>query len=328
MNITSKLEQLSISHFTNEPLAKHTWYKIGGNAKIFALPQNEAEIQELVSACVETGLEYYILGDGANVLFSDEGFDGVVISTSGLNQISITAPKQVTAQAGAKLQDFIDFCIASELDGYAKLSGIPGTIGGNIKMNAGAFGQEISDHLTTVTVLENDKVIQWPKKKLGFSYRKSEISASQIVLGATFQLAKGDSEEMKQIKDQTIAQRESKQPSEYPSCGSVFKKAPLQNLETLKNKLDIDTNKFIAYGGIPAGILIEAVGLKGANRGGAQFSQKHANFIINTGQATASDVLYLMNKAREEVFAKTALILEPEVQLIGLSLDKLPTPKA
>lgn len=313
------LDSKKIKYKENERLAQHTYYQIGGDADYFVLPKNSSEVEALIHFLIEKEIKYYVLGWGANVLFSDDGFRGVVISSQNLNNITLTKPDLIIAESGSLLQDVIDFGIKKSLGGISELSGIPGTIGGNIKMNAGAFGKEIADVFEETTLINQEGIkARLKKADLGFKYRRSNIKNGAFVLEATLKLYKCDPKQEIATKQEIIQKRALKQPIEFPSCGSVFKKAKLMPNEPKNTKIKIDWEDYKKFNGIPAGVLIEAVGLKGTQIGQAQISPKHANFFVNLGGAKANDILELINLVIKEVFTKTGYILEPEVQLIGL----------
>ncbi len=320
-NIKTFLTTNKISFLQDENISKHTYYRIGGKVKYFTMPKNIDQCKILIKYCYSLKINFYILGSGANILFNDEGFDGIIINLEKYCDISMVESNKVVVDAGVKLQSFIDFTIKKNLIGYAELSGIPGTIGGNIKMNAGAFDKEISNYLESITILDKTgKLISKTKSEIGFGYRNSKISDNELILNATFVINK-TSTDLTQIKDEILEKRKQKQPLEYPSCGSVFKKARLRPQKQTDKKIDI--NPFIKWNGIPAGVLIEAVGLKGFKYKGAMISTKHANFILNTNNAKAKDIVYIMNKIRSKVYTELGYILEPEVQLVGIKLDKI-----
>lgn len=324
MNIDTYLNTNNIYFLKNEPLSKHTYYKIGGKTNLFIQPKNIDELKQAINKLIDQNIQYYVLGSGANVLFNDNGYEGAIINLEKFKELRIIEDKMVLAQSGINLQDFVDFCILNNLSGYAELSGIPGTIGGALKMNAGAFGVEIYNHLESITILKQDgKLIIKNKNELKSSYRATNVEEGEIIIEATFKLFPGNQAELEKIKEDIINKRHEKQPWQFPSCGSVFKKASLiPQIKSCPLEIEI-TDNFREWNGIPAGVLIEAVGLKGLKHNDAQISEKHANFIINNGQAKAEDILWIMNKARKEVYTKTGYILEPEVQLINLELEKI-----
>ena len=274
-----------------EPLSIHTTYRTGGISRYFIEPYN---IYELFTALkFAKDKTFFILGAGSNVLFSDKLFDGVVISLKKLNRYVIIKNDELICGAGCLLDSVINFSISNNLSGLENLSGIPGSVGGAIYMNAGAFDIEIKDFLTSVKIMDFSGGIKiYKRNDLNFAYRSSGLK-DEIVVEAIFTLRKGNYLENKRVE--ILKKRGEKQPLEYPSCGSVFKR-PKEGF---------------------AGALIENCGLKGYSIGGAEVSKKHANFIINKGNATSSDIYNLINYVKEAVYKKYGIILEEEVKLVN-----------
>ncbi|MFN3133937.1 MAG: UDP-N-acetylmuramate dehydrogenase [Candidatus Kryptonium sp.] len=284
----------------NEPLAKCSTFKIGGPADIYIAPRDVDELLRLIQYLKEQGIDFIILGNGSNVLISDEGFRGAVINLeSGLNFIRIEG-EYVVAGAGIKLAKFVDFCIENGFQGVEMMAGIPGTLGGAIIMNAGAYSAEISDHLIDVDVIRGLNLVRLKKEECGFGYRTSNLT-KDVVVQARFKFPHGDVEEMKRIRREILIKRNQTQPVNFPNVGSIFKNPP----------------------GNYAGKLIEEAGLKGVQIGGAQISEKHANFIINKGNATARDVLELIKIAQQKVYEKFGVKLELEIRLIGFKEEEI-----
>lgn len=284
----------------NEPLAKYSTFKIGGPADIYIAPKDVDELLRLIQYLKEQGIDFIVLGNGSNVLISDEGFRGAVINLeSGLNFIRIEEG-YVVAGAGVKLAKFVDFCIENGFQGVEMMAGIPGTLGGAIIMNAGAYSAEISDHLVDVDVIRGLNLVRLKKEECGFGYRTSNLS-KDVVVQARFKFPHGDVEEMKRIRREILIKRNQAQPVNFPNVGSIFKNPP----------------------GNYAGKLIEEAGLKGIQIGGAQISEKHANFIINKGNATAKDVLELIKLAQQKVYEKFGIGLELEIRLIGFKEEEI-----
>lgn len=279
----------------NVPLAPFTTFRIGGNAAIYVEPNTAADVIAARRFSNEQHLPFFMLGNGSNVLISDDGFAGVVVNLeTGFNKLSIEG-NVVTAQAGVRMATFVDFAIRNNLKGVEMLAGIPATIGGAVWMNAGCYGGETSDHLLDVSLVRGEAYLTLTKAECGFRYRHSGFEPGDIVLQARFALAPGNASELREIKLKHLLHRNEVQPVNLPNCGSVFKNPKPH---------------FSAQ-------LIEEAGLKGTRIGGAEISTKHANFITNMGGATASDVVAIMNLERKTVFERTGIILEPEVQLIG-----------
>ena len=278
----------------NEPLSNYTWMKVGGPADIFLEPVDKKDLITAVRILRSFRYPYMMLGRGANMIVSDVGYRGAMINIeSGMNSFSVQGGK-VIAEAGVWIVKFVDLCIQNSLAGVEMLAGIPGTLGGGITMNAGAFGGEISDHIVSIEVLREGSVLNIAKENAGFSYRHSGF-ANDIILSATFELPKGDKEEISRKRREILIKRNELQPLDLPNSGSMFKNPQ---------------GKFAAQ-------LIDQRGLKGASKGAMQVSDKHANFFVNRGGASGKDVLNLLLHVREVVREKTGVILEPEVKLIG-----------
>jgi UDP-N-acetylmuramate dehydrogenase len=237
----------------------------------------------------------FVLGGGANVLISDTGFDGVVVHLKNFNQLIFNGSK-VLAGAGLVLDELVVECLKRGLSGLEKLSGIPGTLGGALRMNAGAFEAEISDSLLSVECMDQlGNHLRLDKADVGFSYRRAPAIKDKYILSSTFDFNHGDKEGLFLSRQQILSKRQERQPWQYPSAGSVFKRPP----------------------GYYAGKLIEELGLKGKKVGGAQISPKHAGIIVNLGDAKAVDVLALIRLAQEKVRAQYGIELELEQELIG-----------
>ncbi|MGB9730954.1 MULTISPECIES: UDP-N-acetylmuramate dehydrogenase [Calditerrivibrio] len=277
---------------SNEPLGNHCSYKTGGPARFFAEPKNNLELKLTWDFLHERNLRYIVIGNGTNVLFDDAGFDGVVLSLKKLNRFMIIDKNILTAGSGILLDDMVVFSIINNLSGIEHLSGIPGTVGGAIYMNAGAFDTEIKDVVYSVEIFKDGKFTTLKASELSFSYRKSSIK-DEIIVSGSFKLnfAKND---LKKIREEILNKRGEKQPLEYPSCGSVFKRPS----------------------GTYAGKLIEECGLKGFSIGGAKVSEKHSNFIINFNNASSKDIKDLISHVKMVVFQKTGIKLEEEVKII------------
>jgi UDP-N-acetylmuramate dehydrogenase len=284
----------------NEPLSKYTSYRIGGPASLFLVPADKSDAVDLSVYLQRSKIEFVVIGNGTNVLVSDNGIDGIVINLEkGLNKIS-KENHIVVADSGVMLARFVDFCIQNKFTGVEKLSGIPGTLGGAILMNASAFSCSISDYIIEIEVVRNGEVVTVKKSDSLFEYRNSGFK-NDVILSAKFDLPAGDSDQMMKIRHEYLQKRNQKQPLNYPNCGSVFKNPA----------------------GLHAAKLIEDAGLKGLRVGDAQVSEKHGNFIVNIGKAKAIEVIQLINQVRKTVFDKFGIALEPEVKLIGFEKDVL-----
>lgn len=280
----------------DEPMAKHTSFRIGGPARRMAFPKTREQLVVLAGLLQEAGIEPLLLGNGTNLLVADEGLDTVVINTSAqLSRVEQTGECELTADAGVSLCQLALFAWKQGLAGLAFAHGIPGTLGGGVVMNAGAYGGELKDVIADVTALYPDGVRTLTADEMGFSYRHSVFSSGEgIVLGAKLKLEPGDPNAIKAKMDELMARRKASQPLEFPSAGSTFKRPP----------------------GHYAGPLIESCGLKGAHIGGAEVSCKHAGFVVNAGGATCADVLALMEKVQKTVFDTYGVLLEPEVKIV------------
>lgn len=280
----------------DEPMAKHTSFRIGGPARRMAFPKTREQLVVLAGLLQEAGIEPLLLGNGTNLLVADEGLDTVVINTSAqLSRVEQTGECELTADAGVSLCQLALFAWKQGLAGLAFAHGIPGTLGGGVVMNAGAYGGELKDVIADVTTLYPDGVRTLTADEMGFSYRHSVFSSGEgIVLGAKLKLEPGDPNAIKAKMDELMARRKASQPLEFPSAGSTFKRPP----------------------GHYAGPLIESCGLKGARIGGAEVSCKHAGFVVNAGGATCADVLALMEKVQKTVFDTYGVLLEPEVKIV------------
>ncbi|MBN2220191.1 MAG: UDP-N-acetylmuramate dehydrogenase [Kosmotogaceae bacterium] len=277
-----------------EPLEWHTTIRIGGPARVFVSPYSVESLSEALYLLKSEELPYKIIGGGSNVICPDR-YEGVIVSTRNLNLLRSDGVK-VFAQAGTSINSLIWHCLAEGLTGIEFLTGLPGSVGGAILMNAGAFGGEIGDRVNRVSYLDGrGKVIDVDSKNAGFSYRNSIFkSVGGIVVSAEFLLEKGDRSEIKRKMKEILEKRISKQPLEYPSAGSVF----------VRPKPDFYV-----------GSTIERLGLKSLRVGGAEVSQKHAGFIVNRGGACQKDVLTLVETIRKRVEEATGVILSTEIEI-------------
>ena len=281
----------------DEPMKNHTSFRVGGPADYFVMPETNEELKKLEALCISERKSYYIVGNGSNLLVSDEGYRGVIIHL-GRNMSRVEVDGElVTAQAGALLSAIAAKALEHELTGFEFAAGIPGSLGGACVMNAGAYGGEMKDVLESVTVLTKEgEVLSLQKEELELGYRTSIIEKKHyVVLEATLKLSRGDKANIKEIMDDLRQRRVSKQPLEYPSAGSTFKRPE----------------------GYFAGKLIQDAGLKGYQVGGAQVSEKHAGFVINKEHASAADIYELMCQVSAKVEAEFGVGLEPEVKRLG-----------
>ena len=285
-----------------EPLAPHTTFRIGGAACFWLTPKNTAQLREMLALCRAHGVRRYLLGNGSNTLFSDEGFDGAVIDLRGIDE-PVTCETQpdgaavLTVSAGATLGRL---CAEAQKRGLAGLEfacGIPGTVGGAVYMNAGAYGGEMKDVLTEVTFLNETGVLcTLPAAELALGYRTSvfEQHPEWCIVSARVRLTAGDKDAITAQMQDFLQRRRDKQPLEWPSAGSTFKRPQ----------------------GAFAGKLIEDCGLRGLQVGGAQISEKHCGFVINRGGATCADVLALTEQVKKVVLEKTGYVLEREIRVV------------
>jgi UDP-N-acetylmuramate dehydrogenase len=282
---------------TDEPMRNHTTFRLGGPADVFVCPSGSEEVAALLHICRREKIPFFILGNGSNLLVGEKGFRGVVIQIyRNMSQVRIEKDI-ITAQAGALLSLVSKKAMEASLSGMEFASGIPGTLGGAAVMNAGAYGGEMKDILRSVTVLTPDGTVkELAADELQLGYRTSAVKEKgYVALEAKLQLTFGEQAEIKKRMDELKEQRVTKQPLEYPSAGSTFKRPE----------------------GYFAGKLIQDAGLRGYRVGGAQVSEKHCGFVINTGEATADDVAKLIRDVQEKVFEKFQVKLETEVKFLG-----------
>ncbi|GEN44707.1 UDP-N-acetylmuramate dehydrogenase [Alkalibacillus haloalkaliphilus] len=284
----------------NEPLNNHTYTKLGGKADFFVTPTSYKAVQDVVKLANQEQLPFTLLGNGSNLIVKDGGVRGVVLSLKKLDDITVDGYEMI-AQSGARIIDASREALAEHLTGLEFACGIPGTVGGALFMNAGAYGGEIKDVLKEAVVVDREgNLLTLPADAFDLQYRHSNIpEKGYIVLEALFELKPGKYDEIKAVMDDLTYKRESKQPLEYPSCGSVFKRPP----------------------GYFAGKLIQDSGLQGKGVGGAEVSKKHAGFIINKNNATATEYIQSIEMVQKTVSEKFGVNLEREVRIIGEDLE-------
>ena len=291
-------KQLGCEVRYDEPLSQHTTFKVGGNCRAYIELSSDSSAAELIKAAGSLGVRYCVLGNGSNVLFDDLGYNGVIFHIGHLmSGIELLGENSIRAAAGAGLNRLCTFAYENSLTGLEFAYGIPGSVGGAVYMNAGAYGGEIKDVLKAVEVVDckDGRHFSFNIGELEMSYRQTSFMKNGlIVLGAVFELEKGDTSEIRARMDELMDKRREKQPLEYPSAGSTFKRP---------------VGKF-------AGKLIQDSGLRGYTIGGAQVSEKHCGFVINKGGATAKDILELIKHIQETVMEKTGSYLECEVRYI------------
>ncbi len=297
-----------------EPLSKHTTLKIGGPAKFFVEATSEEEIVKAIKKAQKENIPFILIGEGSNLLVSDSGFDGLVIKNN-LRGITIK-DGLIRVKSGTALQELVDFSVEKGFAGMQKMTGIPGTVGGAIYGNAGAYGQTISDHLERVRVFDGASSFWVEKRECNFSYRESAFKKNKfILLEAEFRLDKGKKESLVKEKNETLAVRLRKYKPGIACPGSYFKNIQIKDLK--KEQLTKIPKDKIVYEKIPAGYLLEVVGAKRAKRGDIEIADFHANLFINKGKGTAEDFFALAEEFKQKVKEKFAIVLEPEVQLIG-----------
>lgn len=288
---------LNCDAIKNEPLSRHTTFKIGGAADTYVKVTSLSKLSAIIRECRESDIDYMIIGNGSNILASDDGYRGVVIRLDGdFRKISLVDEDTIYCGAGATLAALCKFALNSGLSGLEFAWGIPGTVGGAVFMNAGAYGGEMKDVVYSVNHLTPDgESGRIEKDNLNFGYRTSVYrSNNAIITGVTIKLKKDNPENIRAKMDDFLSRRSSKQPLDYPSAGSVFKRPE----------------------GAFAGVLIEQCGLKGHKHGDAQVSEKHAGFIINRAKATANDVKSLIREVQTKVFDETGYNLECELIIL------------
>ncbi|AIF42325.1 UDP-N-acetylenolpyruvoylglucosamine reductase [Virgibacillus sp. SK37] len=284
----------------DEPLRNHTYTRLGGKADFLVTPETYEQVQEIVKLANQQEVKFTLLGNGSNLIVKDGGIRGIVMNLKNLTEIRIDETT-IVAQSGARIIDVSREALKEKLSGLEFACGIPGSVGGALFMNAGAYGGEIKDVLVSTKVVDRDgKLLTLTAGELDLDYRTSNIPDNgYIVLEATFSLEKGEYDSIKAIMDDLTFKRESKQPLEYPSCGSVFKRPP----------------------GYFAGKLIQDSDLQGQQIGGAQVSEKHAGFIVNKSEATASEYIDLIHHVQATVKDKFGVTLEREVKIIGEDIN-------
>ena len=286
----------------NEPMKKHTSYGIGGPANAYIIPKDIDEISKILSFCNKNQIPTYFIGSGSNLLVSDNGFNGVILTPNKVLKKLYFTKNKVVAESGVMLGKLVKECIKKKFTGLESLVGVPGTLGGALVMNAGAFGHEISNYILSVEVMKmNGDVQTLNNSEIDFSYRFSTFKRDQFILQATFEFPKGFSKEIQKNRMKASQGRKSSQPLRFRSAGSVFKNP-------------------VEY---PAGYLIDKAGLKGTRVGDAEISNHHANFFINHGNAKAMDIIELIRLTRKKVYKKFGIKLDLEIKTIGFKKKDL-----
>lgn len=278
----------------DEPMAKHTWLEIGGPADLFLVPASKEDVVTAVEFCYAEGLPVTILGSGSNVLVGDKGIRGAVIAIHKTLDYMHVDGDQVRAGAGVNVPKLVVDLLKAGFTGMEGLGGIPGSLGGAVIMNAGAYGTEIFEFITDVELVRQGKAETLTRDQIRFTYRGTDLT-NDIILEVGFRFARGDVDVAKQRRKELLAKRKASQPLDRPNAGSIFKNPP----------------------GDYAGRLIEASGLKGTRVGQAVVSEKHANFLVNDGGATATDMMGLIERVRDVVAKDHGVALELEVKLLG-----------
>ena len=297
-NLTARLREAGIAYREGEPLASHTTFKIGGPAAVFVRPDGEAQLCQAVRLCRQLAVPCYLLGNGSNVLFGDKGYAGAVISTAGMKGEVSRQGDTLTAPAGMPLGVLCMAALHAGLTGLEFAYGIPGTVGGAVYMNAGAYGGEMKDVLVSVRYLTAEGTVEeLPASQLELGYRHSVFETNGgCILAATVRLAPGDPDAIAAKMNELMGRRRDKQPLDKPSAGSTFKRPA----------------------GAFAGALIEQCGLRGHRCGGAAVSEKHCGFVVNLGGATCADVLALCDEVARTVKEQTGFTLEKEIRVVEL----------
>lgn len=302
--IQNALDGLNVGKiWFDEPMSRHASLKLGGKVDALVMTENENQLGEVVQRLRAKSIPFLPVGNLTNILVRDGGYRGVLLWMRGLDQATYGSRENgqcfIDAQAGATLAKVVTLAAAQGLTGLEFCTGIPGSVGGAVWMNAGAYGTEIKDVISTVSVIDGQgkkKILQ--RDEIAFAYRQSNLPADVIICGVRFNLQKGDGVQIRERMAEIMKWRQEKHPLQYPNAGSVFKNLP----------------------GMPAGRLIEELGLKGVRRGDVQVSKKHANFIVNKGQGTASDMITLITFIKEKAEKEKGVKLETEIVIVGENL--------
>lgn len=293
--INSALDRLGVEYAADYPMSRFTWLKVGGKANYAIYPSTVQQLVDIISLLSAQRYPWVILGEGSNTIILDEGIEKAVIITKKMKAIEINDSGEIIAEAGANMGTIMNQTVRTGLSGFEFAAGIPGTIGGGVFMNAGANDAEIKDVVKKVWLLVDGKEVQLSRREIDFEYRKSNLPEGAVVMKALIKLEKGKRELSEKIVKEYLDNRSRTQPIKMSNTGSIFKNP----------------------GSIAAGKLIEELGLKGYEVGGAQISELHGNFIVNRGSAKASEVLQLIDIAKENAFKSRGITLEPEVRIIG-----------
>lgn len=304
----------------NVILAPYTNFKIGGSARYFTEVKNEEELKESLAYAQANQLEFFVLSGGSNVLFSDKGFNGLVIRIQNTKYKILDT--KIECGAGVSLAKIVNLTIENSLTGFEWAAGIPGTIGGAVRGNAGAFGSDMNNIVEKVSVFARENEVfkkkDYTKEECQFDYRNSLFKHNQnlVIISAVLNLKKGEKEKIQSQVNETIFARRKKLPIGVKTVGSFFMNPKVENAEIIK-EFETETGQKSKSGIIPAGWLIESVGLKGKKIGGAMVSEEHGNCIVNADAATAEDVIILASLIKQKVRAKFEVQLMEEVMLVG-----------
>ena len=293
--IKSGLDKLRIEYVSDFPMSRFTWLRVGGNANYAIYPSSIQQLTNLISFLSKMGYPWIVLGEGSNTIILDEGIEKAVIITKKMKAIEIKDSGEIVAEAGANMGTIMNRSVRKGFAGFEFAAGIPGTIGGGVFMNAGANDAEVKDVIKKVWLFIDGKEEVLSRRELNFEYRKSNLAEGAVVMKVLIKLDRGDRKlSEKKVKDY-LDKRNKTQPIKMSNTGSIFKNPD----------------------SIAAGKLIEELGLKGYEIGGAQISELHGNFIVNRGSAKASEVLKLIDVAKENAYKLRGIILEPEVRILG-----------
>ncbi len=301
-NIENDLKLIGSNYLINESMIKHTTFGIGGPVDILILPKDNSQISEIINSINTHNIQFYFLGSGSNILVTDEGIRGAVISLKKSSKKIIFKESTVFVECGVMLGTLVKQLNHRDITGFESLVGVPGTVGGALMMNAGAFGAEISNNLLSVnTIDQNGNIKKYSVGDIDFSYRDSNFPTNEILINALFKCKRGNKKIIDDKKNSASKLRKKNQPLKYRSAGSIF-----------KNPHDV-----------AAGYLIDQAGLKGIRIGDAEISTKHANFIINLGNAKSSDVIELIKLIKNKVYTLYNIKLELEIKIIGELINEI-----
>ncbi len=306
-----------------ELLSAHTTFKIGGPAKYFFEAKTNDELIAALNAARDLSLPFFLLGGGSNILVADHGFDGLVIKQS--NKRFTIVGTTVYAESGAIVADVLNAILEAGLTGWSWAAGLPGSMGGGLRGNAGAYGEGMGDTVVKATIFHDGIVEAWTKEQMAFSYRHSKMKETgAVVIDMTLELKKGDVTADREQVSAYIKRRQDTQPLEFPNAGCVFKNVNLATTPIDREKviraLELTEEEFIAatkYNKLPVSFIVQHLGLKGRTMGGAQVSDKHGAFVVNIGSARADQVVMLMSDVKMRVRNECGIQLEEEIQLVG-----------